>query len=497
MTIFHFFLAIYKKFTYTFYNTQKINIYERYKRTMNRKIILLLSSCILLLFCSYFHHLSSVHPHILPESEHTFYDPFYSDILKSRDFSTLIVSILADEDDLYSEETGIISTHYLLRGRESEREIRLCVYDKDGTPLVSQGAGIRLSGATSRNALRKSFRIIAREEYDSVAPRFTYDFWDTRRTLDGSNHPIREYRSFVLHSMRYAMDATGIHNSVGYTLARQAGIKDASPTVPAAVYLNGVYQGAYFIMPAKNDHALCELYHIQDPKDIEIVTVFEQEKTGQQPNPEVLEKYLEFVHFVQTSDVNQPEVIAQIEKQLDVHQCLQYYAVNLLLANGDWMDNNLRVWRCKDNGLPYQDHRWRFFLYDLDWIGSFPDLVTLNFQQATMSNEYYNLLPSLLKNPKWLVEFKEILSTMQEDAFYAENIEAVFASEEAKMGLEASYDLESEAFYSYRLYSVNSKPLTDEDLLTLEDRAQMVEDFKSHMLQAPALINECIATYFP
>lgn len=464
---------------------------------MKRKILLLLFSCFLLLLCPCFHYLSSIHPYTLPESEHTFVDPFYSSILESRDFSTLIVSILADEDDLYSEETGIISTQYLLRGRESEREIRLCVYDSNGTPLISQGAGLRLSGATSRNALRKSFRIIAREEYDTLAPRFTYDFWGNRRTLDGTNRPIREYQSFVLHSMRYAMDSTGIHNSVGYSLARQAGIQDASPTVPAAVYLNGDYLGAYFIMPAKNDNALCELYHIQNPDDIEIVTVFEEEKTGQQSNPEVLKKYLEFVNFVQTSDVNQPEVIEQIEEQLDVHQCLQYYAVNLLLANGDWMDNNLRVWRCKNNGLPYQDHRWRFFLYDLDWIGSFPDLVTLNFQQATMSNEYYNLLPSLLKNPQWLAKFKEILITMQEDAFYAENIEAVFAKEEARMGLEASYDLKSEAFYSYRLYSVNSKPLTDDDLLTPQDRMQMIEDFKNHMLKAPALVNECIATYFP
>lgn len=463
---------------------------------MKRKLHLILTSCLLLLFVLYFHHTASS-AYTPPISEHTFADPWYDSILNSREFSTLIVSILADEDDLYSEETGILSTQYMLRGRESEREIRICVYNSCGTPLISQGAGLRISGATSRNALRKSFRIIAREEYDSLAPTFTYEFWGTHHTIDGTHMPIREYRSFVLHSMRYAMDSTGIHNSVGYSLARQAGILDAAPTIPAAVYLNGTYLGAYFVMPAKNDNALAELYNIRDPKDIEIVTVFEEEKTGQQPYPELLAEYLEFVNFVQTSDVNNPDVIEQIEAQLDVHQCLQYYAVNLLLANGDWMDNNLRVWRCKNNGLPYQDHKWRFFLYDLDWIGSFPDLVSLNFQQATMSNEYYNILPSLLQNPAWLAEFKSIIAQMEASAFYPENIEAVFAREDSRMASEACYDLESEAFYSYRLYSVNSKPLTDEDLLTLEDRAQMVEDFKSHMLQAPALVNECIATYFP
>lgn len=463
---------------------------------MKRKLHLILMSCLLLLLGFYFRH-TAAHAYHPPISEHMFNDPWYDSILNSREFSTLIVSILADEEDLYSEETGILSTQYMLRGRESEREIRLCIYDSDGTPLIAQGAGIRVSGATSRNALRKSFRIIAREEYDSLASVFTYDLWGTRYTVDGTNMPIREYRSFVLHSMRYAMDATGTRNSVGYSLARQAGILEAAPTVPAAVYINGTYQGAYFLLPAKNDNALAELYNIKSPKEIEVVTVFEEEKTGQQPYPELLAEYLEFVNFIQTSDVNDPEVIAQIEAQLDVHQCLQYYAVNLLLGNGDWIDNNLRVWRCKNNGLPYQDHRWRFYLYDLDWIGSFPDLVSMNFQQATMSNEYYNILPSLLQNPSWLADFKSIIAQMEASAFNPETIEAVFAIEESRMALEASYDLESDAFYSYRLYSVNSKPLTDDDLLTPEDRRLMVEDFKSHLLKAPVIVNECLQTYFP
>lgn len=99
------------------------------------------------------------------------------------------------------------------------------------------------------------------------------------------------------------MDSTGIHNSVGYHLARKAGFIDAAPTTSAALYINGIYQGAYFLLPAKNDNAIAELYNISDPNDIELVTVFEEVKTGQQSHPEVLEKYLEFVYYVQTSDI--------------------------------------------------------------------------------------------------------------------------------------------------------------------------------------------------
>lgn len=424
-------------------------------------------------------------------------DEWYGQISESRTFSTLIVSIQAEEDALYSEDEGILSSQYMLQGMEGERPIQIFVYDRDGTPLIGQKAGIRINGAGSRTAIRKSFRIIARKQYSPEMPHFTYDLWNGRHTVDGSGHSITEYRSFILHAIRLGADSTGIHNSVGYALAKKAGIIDASPTVPAAVYINGQYQGAYFIMPAKNDNALAELYHIGDEKDIELVSVFSGEKTGYQDHPEVLEKFLDFVLYVQTSDVNDPEVMSRIEEQLDVHQCLQYYAVNLLLANGDWINNNLRVWRCRDNGLPYQDGKWRFFLFDLDWIGSFPDSVPMNFQQVTQSNDYYNLLHSLLKNPQWLAEFKQIIADMEENAFNMETIESVFAEEEARIHDEIAYDYQSDAFVSYLQYSVNSDPPTEEDYLTLEDRNLLIEDFKSHMRKAPGMVDECLRIYYP
>lgn len=466
---------------------------------MKRKIQLLALaalSFLILLFCIYFH-LEAGNIDTFISTDEDLQDLWHNEIFMKRDFSTLVVSIQANEDDLYSKENGICTTQYSLQGREGERQIQVFVYDQNGNVLISQNAGIRISGATSRSAMRKSFRIIARKEYDENFPRFTFDLWNGRTTLDGTDHKIPEYKSFILHSMRLAMDSTGIHNSVGYSLAKKAGIIDASPTTPAALYINGVYQGAYFILPAKNDHALAELYNISNPEDIEIVSVFEEEKTGYQSNPEVLEEYLEFVSFVQNSDLNDPEIIEQLEKQLDIRQCLQYYAVNLLLANGDWMDNNLRVWRCQNNGLPYQDGKWRFILFDLDWIGSFPDLTAMNFQQATQSNDYYNLLPSLLKNPEYLEMFKEIIAQMEEAAFNPETIEAVFEEENEKMLPEITYDYQSDIFYTFIQYSVNSDPPEADEYLTLEDRDLLVEDFKSHMLKAPGIVNDCMDSYYP
>lgn len=415
----------------------------------------------------------------------------------SRDFSTLVVSIYGEEEDLYSEENGILNSQYMVQGKAGERPIKISVYDKDGTPLIVQNAGIRINGTGSRTAIRKSFRIIARAEYDKCHPSFTCDLWNSRRTLDGSNTPIREYSSFILHSVRLGQDATGINNSVGYSLARRAGIQDASPTTPAALYINDVYQGTYFLMPAKTDNALAELYHIEDKDDIQLVSVFSEETSGYQDHPEVLKEYLDFVSYVQHSDVNDPEVMSAIESQLDIHQCLQYYAVNLLLANGDWINNNMMIWRCKNNGLPYQDGKWRFFLFDLDWVGSFPDSVTMNFQQVTQSDEYNNILHCLLQNPKWLAEFREIIEEMKVSAFNADTIEEVIEEENARICQEMAYDFQSDAFTGYLQYSVNSVPPKPEEYLSLQDRELLMEDFRSHLLKAPGKVDECLQTWYP
>ena len=97
----------------------------------------------------------------------------------------------------------------------------------------------------------------------------------------------------------------------------------------------------------------------------------------------------------------------------------------------------------------------------------------------------------------YLERFREIIAQMEQDAFCPEVIEAVFAEEEARMGQEAAYDFQSDAFENYLLYSYESGPLTEEDYLTFEDRLFLIEDFKGHLLKTPQIINECLNAYTP
>ena len=85
---------------------------------------------------------------------------------------------------------------------------------------------------------------------------------------------------------------------------------------------------------------------------------------------------------------------------------------------------------------------------------------------------------------------------MEEDAFTPEVIHSVFAKEEERMHDEATYDFQSEAFTGYLMYSVNSSPLEEKDYITMEDRQILIEDFRNHLVNTPALINNCIENGF-
>lgn len=86
---------------------------------------------------------------------------------------------------------------------------------------------------------------------------------------------------------------------------------------------------------------------------------------------------------------------------------------------------------------------------------------------------------------------------MEQDAFNSDSIESVFSEEDARILPEITYDYQSDAFCTYLQYSVTSDLPEEEEYLTLDDRVLMVEDFKSHMQKAPALINECLDIYYP
>ena len=103
-------------------------------------------------------------------------------------YDTMVVSLTAEYEDLYGEERGnfvegklradwlaehpeeevVYDTpaNYNVRGRESERDVHIEIFEEDGNRVISQNGGIRISGNFTRQSEQKSFKLYARKEYD-------------------------------------------------------------------------------------------------------------------------------------------------------------------------------------------------------------------------------------------------------------------------------------------------------------------------------------------
>jgi len=104
-------------------------------------------------------------------------------------FDTNVISITGSDNDLYSYENGIfvegklrdefLATNpditeaeakdpagYNLRGMESERPVTVQIFDSEGTDLLTQHCGLRISGNYTRGKSQKSLQLFARSSYD-------------------------------------------------------------------------------------------------------------------------------------------------------------------------------------------------------------------------------------------------------------------------------------------------------------------------------------------
>lgn len=112
------------------------------------------------------------------KSDTVIHSYFIGKNVKSR-FDTLVFSITSDPYNLYDNEHGILvegklrqdyvakhptaklapesPANYNIRGKESEREACLEVFEPDGTKVIGQQTGIRVYGGASR-ALPRIYR---------------------------------------------------------------------------------------------------------------------------------------------------------------------------------------------------------------------------------------------------------------------------------------------------------------------------------------------------
>lgn len=266
-----------------------------------------------------------------------------------------VMALSADSLDLFDYETGILvpgvlfdptdpywSGNFYEEGREWERLVNVEFYEPSDNSGINQQAGLRTHGGTSRRQTQKGMKIYAREEYGKK--RFKHRFFESI--------PNESFKHLVLKPFSYQWFNFGVQDDICNRMASQLDVESVASR-PMALFLNGEYWGIYYLKEKPDAHYLEDHFGNEDT-DYNVVDnwygyLVDGDTTG----------FVEMMRWVKDCDLTQEEQYAQIGEMIDISSFIDYYCIELFIANKDWPANNMRCYQLDDG-------KWRWIFFDGD-----------------------------------------------------------------------------------------------------------------------------------
>ncbi|HRD53436.1 MAG TPA: CotH kinase family protein, partial [Flavobacteriales bacterium] len=245
--------------------------------------------------------------------------------------ATNAISLALDPADLFGDSLGIYhpgaQQNHTRKGRVWEREALLLIGD-DALPV-----GARIFGSGSRSLGKRSFKLIARDRYDSPTDGFVFN--------DGTH----------VHEGVLRADASPhafLRNAVMEELVERFDLNvEVQPSTAHPLYLNGAYWGLYRWMPAKDTEWL------KQRSTAEALDVLE--------GPAATERSGSDAHFLRAQRLLiSGAPIDSIDAMIDTRSLIDLACIDLWTGRADH-ELNVRCYRPKEKG-----GRWRWVLFDMD-----------------------------------------------------------------------------------------------------------------------------------
>lgn len=393
----------------------------------------------------------------------------------ARFTTTYVVSVTGTEEDLFGYERGlfvrgrqfdeymqahpdanllteIIPANYM---SEEEVAVHAAVFRQDGTQVVNQDCGLKISGNSTMAKNQRSFRLIARHEYDT-ANEFSYAFLP-KLVSEESGRVIDKYQRINLHNAGDDHGYGFIRTQLIGELARQWGFPDVLVAESATVYVNGRYQGVYWLQNRYDDRYFKEKYGNYEGEMVickgSVSHLFE-ESAETESEKQCLEEYNAFCQWAQEADLQEDGNWQRVCDTIDVENFARYVAIEYYVANTDWPQNNVKVYRymtAEDEtyreGTVF-DGRYRYLLFDTDygmglkfqgWYGGdafswiLEDLC--NFEDS-------RLFGKLLEREEFRELFVCSVASLMGGSFHTANVGQVLEEYNAKRFQELEYMME-------------------------------------------------------
>ena len=202
-----------------------------------------------------------------------------------------------------------------------------------------------------------------------------------------------------------------------------------------------------------------------------------------------LEDYNNLMEYVKSNDINDENIYNSLCNMIEIDEYINYQAVEIILGNRDWVGNNVKLWKKKNNG------KWRWILFDTDYafgLGDIPNshntlLYAMREGEEIWLNHEYGafLFRTLCSNEIFKNKFIDAISFHLGDSFNKLNINRTLDSISNKIAdeidyhynrwpLTANYDSWSEHVEIMRNWILNRH---DHVLTHVKDRFELGEIF--------------------
>lgn len=373
-------------------------------------------------------------------------------------FSGYVFSVSGESSALTDSPDGIFyGKNYEQRGRESEREVHLSAWDKDGNQILGQYCGVRIYGAASRESSVKSMKFFARKSYSSGKGSFKTDLFQTP-VSESDGEVIDKYDKLVLRNSGNDFQFAFIRDELCQVLAMQAGFNEYEAVVPAVCYLNGEYYGYFWLHESYCDDYFKEKFPSENAQgEFVVLEGTDQMKKVEEDDEDSVyaKEFNELYDKYSAADLTDDAVYNELKSVLDVESYLDYFAFNIYINNWDWPQNNFRCYRyCpadgEASGSGIYDGKWRFLLHDMDYsMGMYDqDKVMANYNNLSHilkegDERYSPLFAALFEREDCRTYFRDKIYELADGALDGENIKKVCSE------LHEMRSAEQERFYEH------------------------------------------------
>lgn len=372
---------------------------------------------------------------------------FFSHVNMKEWSQNLIMSISGDPSQLTDGPDGILyGDNVHLRGETTEREVYIEAISPSGRIIFEQAAGARVHGGSSREQPVKSLKLYARREYSPESGMFEIDVFGT---IGADGSVIDKYDKLVLRNHGNAHNWGGfVLDDLNQQLATQAGHLDAKSTIPAVYYLNGEYQGFFWLQESVCEEYLKDKFGGDSGRFV-ILEAAETQKLVDNTAPLKAEAAISFnenYDKFSAMDLTNDDNYAQLCQFMDVENYLEYFAYNIYINSWDWPHNNVKCYRyyAPEDGQYGDDRldgRWRFIYHDMDFsFGSYDyhedSRATYNKLEQVLDpsvNQYElsrhsPLLAAVLKRPDCKNYFVQEILRLMNGVLTPENVEITLSN---------------------------------------------------------------------